>query len=76
MNFQGFFGAFEVGDKAYKLCFPNLEVKGSFEVYLAGECSDLMADQVKDSVYKLADRFSGSESTSIPKADTARNRKE
>ena len=55
------------GDTAYMLCFPNLEVKGSFEVYLAGECSDLMADQVKDSVYKLADRFSGSESTSIRK---------
>ena len=43
------------GDTAYMLRFPNLEVKGSFEVYLAGECSDLMADQVKDSVYKLAD---------------------
>lgn len=40
------------------LCFPNLEVKGSFEVYLAGECSDLMADRGKDSVYKYANRFS------------------
>ena len=43
------------GDTAYKLRFPNLEVKGSFETYLAGYCSGLYADQVKDSVYKLAD---------------------
>ena len=43
------------GDTAYRLRFPNLEVKGSFETYLAGHCSGLLADQVKDSVYKLAD---------------------
>ena len=43
------------GDTAYRLHFPNLEVKGSFETYLAGHCSGLLADQVKDSVYKLAD---------------------
>ena len=43
------------GDTVYLLRFPNLEVKGSFETYLAGHCSGLMADQVKDSVYKLAD---------------------
>ena len=43
------------GDTVYQLRFPNLEVKGSFETYLAGHCSGLMADQVKDSVYKLAD---------------------
>ena len=43
------------GDTAYLLRFPNLEVKGSFEAYLAGDCSGLMVDQVKDSVYKLAD---------------------
>ena len=43
------------GDTAYKLRFPNLEVKGSFETYLAGYCSGLYADQVKDSVYRLAD---------------------
>ena len=43
------------GDTAYMLRFPNLEVKGSFEAYLAGDCSGLMVDQVKDSVYKLAD---------------------
>ena len=43
------------GDTAYMLKFPNLEVKGSFETYLAGDCSDLMVNQVKDSVYRLAD---------------------
>jgi hypothetical protein len=43
------------GDTTYKLRFPNLEVKGSFETYLAGYCSGLYADQVKDSVYRLAD---------------------
>ena len=43
------------GDTAYILRFPNLEVKGSFEAYLAGDCSGLMVEQVKDSVYKLAD---------------------
>ncbi len=43
------------GDTVYRLRFPNLEVKGAFEAYLAGDCSGLMADQVKDSVYKLAD---------------------
>ena len=43
------------GDTAFKLRFPNLEVKGSFETYLAGYCSGLYADQVKDSVYRLAD---------------------
>ena len=43
------------GDTAYQLRFPNLEVKGSFETYLAGHCSGLRVDQVKDSVYKLAD---------------------
>ena len=43
------------GDTVYKLRFPNLEVKGSFETYLAGYCSGLRVDQVKDSVYKLAD---------------------
>ena len=44
------------GDTAYMLRFPNLEVKGAFEAYLAGECSGLLADQVKDSVYRLADK--------------------
>ena len=43
------------GDTAYKLRFPNLEVKGSFETYLTGYCSGLRVDQVKDSVYRLAD---------------------
>ena len=43
------------GDTAYRLRFPNLEVKGAFETYLAGYCSGLFADQVKDSVYQLAD---------------------
>ena len=43
------------GDTVYQLRFPNLEVKGSFETYLTGYCSDLRTDQVKDSVYKLAD---------------------
>ena len=44
------------GDTAYMLRFPNLEVKSSFEAYLAGDCSGLMPDQVKDSVYRLADK--------------------
>ncbi len=43
------------GDTAYMLRFPNLEVKGSFEAYLTGDCSGLHVDQVKDSVYRLAD---------------------
>ena len=43
------------GDTVYRLRFPNLEVKGSFETYLTGYCSGLRTDQVKDSVYKLAD---------------------
>ena len=43
------------GDTTYRLRFPNLEVKGAFETYLAGYCSGLFADQVKDSVYQLAD---------------------
>ena len=29
------------GDTAYRLRFPNLEVKGAFETYLAGYCSGL-----------------------------------
>lgn len=43
------------GDTAYRLRFPNLEVKGSFETYLAGHCSGLLPDEVKVSVYRLAD---------------------
>ena len=43
------------GDTTYLLRFPNLEVKGSFETYLTGHCSGLRIDQVKDSVYRLAD---------------------
>ncbi|MBO5307342.1 MAG: AAA family ATPase, partial [Lentisphaeria bacterium] len=43
------------GDTAYMLRFPNLEVKGSFEAYLTGDCSGLHVDRVKDSVYRLAD---------------------
>ena len=43
------------GDTAYWLRFPNLEVKGSFETYLAGYCSGMQSAQVKDSVYRLAD---------------------
>ena len=43
------------GDTAYQLCFPNLEVKGSFETYLAGDCSGLHTNQVKEAVYALAD---------------------
>ncbi|MBP1583711.1 MAG: AAA family ATPase [Victivallales bacterium] len=43
------------GDTAYLLRFPNLEVKGSFETYLASDCSGLHTVQVKDSVYRLAD---------------------
>ena len=43
------------GETVYKLRFPNLEVKGSFETYLTGYCSGLRVDQVKDSVYRLAD---------------------
>ena len=46
------------GDTAYMLRFPNLEVKGSFEAYLTGDYSGLHVDQVKDSVYKLADKVS------------------
>ena len=46
------------GDTTYILRFPNLEVKGSFEAYLTGDCSGLHVDQVKDSVYKLADKVS------------------
>ena len=42
-------------DTAYMLRFPNLEVKASFETYLAGHCSGLYPYQVKDSVYRLAD---------------------
>ena len=44
------------GDTAYMLRFPNLEVKGAFEAHLAGSCSGLMVNQVKDSVYRLADK--------------------
>ena len=44
------------GDTAYMLRFPNLEVKGSFEAYLTGDCSGLHVDKVKDSVYRLADK--------------------
>ena len=43
------------GDTAYMLRFPNMEVKSSFEAYLAGDCSGLHVDQVKNSVYRLAD---------------------
>ena len=43
------------GDTTYKFRFPNMEVKGSFETYLAGHCSGLQPDEVKDSVYMLAD---------------------
>ncbi len=43
------------GDTAYKLRFPNLEVKSSFETYLAGYCSGMQSAQVRDSVYRLAD---------------------
>ena len=43
------------GATAYRLRFPNLEVKDSFETYLAGHCSGLFNDQVKDSVFRLAD---------------------
>ena len=46
------------GDTTYMLRFPNLEVKGSFEAYLTGDCSGLHVDQVKDSVYRLADKVS------------------
>ena len=46
------------GDTAYMLRFPNLEVKGSFEAYLTGDCSGLHVDQVKESVYRLADKVS------------------
>lgn len=48
--------AFEkYGDTVYRLRFPNLEVKGAFDTYLTSDYSGLRADQVKDSVYKLAD---------------------
>ena len=43
------------GDTAYMLRFPNQEVKGAFEAYLAGDCSGLLVVQVKDSIYNLAD---------------------
>ena len=46
------------GDTAYQLRFPNLEVKGSFDAYLAGYCSGLHVNQIKDSVYILADKVS------------------
>ena len=39
----------------YQLDFPNLEVKDSFETYLTGSYSSLHADQVKESVFRLAD---------------------
>ena len=56
------------GDTAYRLRFPNLEVKGSFETYLAGYCSGLMANQVKDSVYKLADAVTAGDVDGFMKA--------
>ncbi len=40
---------------SYQLQFPNLEVKSSFETYLIGHCSGLRTDQIKESVFKLAD---------------------
>ena len=43
------------GDTLYKLHFPNLEVKGSFETYLTGDCSGLHATKVKNTIYQLAD---------------------
>ena len=43
------------GDTLYKLRFPNLEVKGSFETYLTGDCSGLHATKVKNTIYQLAD---------------------
>ena len=46
------------GDTVYQLRFPNLEVKGSFDAYLAGYCSGLHVNQIKDSVYLLADKVS------------------
>ncbi len=46
------------GDTTYMLRFPNLEVKGSFEAYLTGDCSGLHVDQVKNSIYRLADKVS------------------
>ena len=56
------------GDTVYKLRFPNLEVKGSFETYLAGYCSGLRTDQVKDSVYKLADAVTAGDVDGIMEA--------
>ena len=56
------------GDTVYRLRFPNLEVKGSFETYLAGYCSGLRTDQVKDSVYKLADAVTAGDVDGFMKA--------
>ena len=42
-------------DTTYKLRFPNREVKGAFNTYLAGYCSGLLPNQVRESVYRLAD---------------------
>ena len=39
----------------YKLRFPNMEVKESFETYLAEHCSGMSSYEVKDSVFRLAD---------------------
>lgn len=39
----------------YRLRFPNMEVKGSFETYLASDYTGLSADNVNESVFQLAD---------------------
>lgn len=43
------------GDTVYHLRFPNLEVRGAFETYLTSDYTGLTGDQVRESVYRLAD---------------------
>ncbi len=45
-------------DTAYQLCFPNQEVKGSFETYFAAHYSGMSPNDIKESVFILADAVS------------------
>lgn len=40
---------------SYYLCFPNLEVKGSFQTYLASDYSGINVGAVDSTIYRLAD---------------------
>ena len=45
-------------DTAYQLRFPNQEVKGSFETYFAAHYSGMSPNDIKESVFILADAVS------------------